>query len=322
MNSPDKALVAKVVTSVTAIFARLAKEAQFALVPLIREALEAIAVQEVDEHLGTCIYRRNVKSINMLETKEGVKTLAGVIQNSIMHGSIKIRVDSAYCFKYLIDFASPAAIKTEVIKICGALIRVVNDKFTPDLKLQIFLSLRLMLVKAAAMVRAMVAQLQTTFLKAFADQQSNETVRQVVVENLLLLVKMTAKADPIVKDLAGQLDGDKVDGEQKVQVSQALALVLREKGKAVQEAISKQVYQVLTGIIEENIVEGKQNLNDKVIVNASIALGFLSAYSSNPTEMRDLFLAYDDERDYRVSLGIKLSILMNGSDKIPKLAEL
>ena len=312
MNSPDKALVAKVVTSVTAIFARLAKEAQFALVPLIREALEAIAVQEVDEHLGTCIYRRNVKSINMLETKEGVKTLAGVIQNSIMHGSIKIRVDSAYCFKYLIDFASPAAIKTEVIKICGALIRVVNDKFTPDLKLQIFLSLRLMLVKAAAMVRAMVAQLQTTFLKAFADQQSNETVRQVVVENLLLLVKMTAKADPIVKDLAGQLDGDKVDGEQKVQVSQALALVLREKGKAVQEAISKQVYQVLTGIIEENIVEGKQNLNDKVIVNASIALGFLSAYSSDPAEMRDLFLAYDDEGDYRVSLGIKLSILMNG----------
>jgi len=179
-----------------------------------------------------------------------------------------------------------------------------------------------MLVKAAAMVRAMVAQLQTTFLKAFADQQSNETVRQVVVENLLLLVKMTAKADPIVKDLAAQLDGDKVDGEQKVQVSQALALVLREKGKAVQEAISKQVYQVLTGIVEENIVEGKQNLNDKVIVNASIALGFLSAYSSNPTEMRDLFLAYDDERDYRVSLGIKLSILMNGSDKIPKLAEL
>jgi len=322
MNSPDKALVGKVVTSVTAIFARLAKEAQFALVPLIREAIEAIAVQEVDEHLGTCIYRRNVKSINMLETKEGVKTLAGVIQNSIMHGSIKIRVDSAYCFKYLIDFASPAAIKTEVIKICGALIRVVNDKFTPDLKLQIFLSLRLMLVKAAAMVRAMVAQLQTTFLKAFADQQSNETVRQVVVENLLLLVKMTAKADPIVKDLAGQLDGDKVDGEQKVQVSQALALVLREKGKAVQEAISKQVYQVLTGIIEENIVEGKQNLNDKVIVNASIALGFLSAYSSDPAEMRDLFLAYDDEGDYRVSLGIKLSILMNGSAKIPKLEEL
>jgi hypothetical protein len=84
----------------------------------------------------------------MLETKEGVKTLAVVIQNSIMQGSISVRVDSAYCFKYLIDFASPDAIKSEVIKICGALIRVVNDKFAPDLKMQIFLSLRLLLVKA------------------------------------------------------------------------------------------------------------------------------------------------------------------------------
>jgi len=142
----------------------------------------------VDSHLGSTVYRRKVENIKVLETKAGVATLAGVIQNSIMHGSLSIRIDSAYCLKYLIDFASPAAIKSEIIKICGALIRVVNDKFTPDLKLQIFMSLRLMLVKSAVMVKAMVAQLQTTFLKAFGDSQSNETVRQVVVESLLLLI--------------------------------------------------------------------------------------------------------------------------------------
>lgn len=201
MNSPEKGLVEKVVCSITAIFERLPKENQFALVPLLRDAIEDAAVEQVDEHLGEHIYRKKVSTIKMLETKDGVKTLAGVIQNSIMHGSLAVRVDSAYCFKYLIDFASPAAIKTEVIKICGALIRVVNDKFTPDLKIQIFLALRLMLVKAAAMVRAMVAPLQPTLLKAFGDAQSNETVREVVIENLLLLIKMTPKADPIVKDL-------------------------------------------------------------------------------------------------------------------------
>lgn len=76
-------------------------------------------------------------------------------------------------------------------------------------------------------------------------------MREVVVENLLLLIKMTPKADPIVKELTSQLDGDKIDGEQKMQVSQALAFILREKGKAIQEAISKQVYTVLSSIIEE-----------------------------------------------------------------------
>lgn len=42
---------------------------------------------------------------------------------------------------------------------------------------------------------------------------SNENVRNIVVENLILLVRMTPKADPIVKDLITQLDGDKIDDE-------------------------------------------------------------------------------------------------------------
>jgi hypothetical protein len=33
--------------------------------------------------------------------------------------------------------------------------------------------------------------------------------------------------------------------------------------------------------------------------------------------MKDLFFAYESENDFRVSLGIKLSILMNGSPNIP-----
>lgn len=135
MNSADKELVEKVVSCITAIFEKLPKENQFALVPLIRDAIEDIAIAPVDEHLGSDIYSKKVTSIKMLETKEGVKTLAGVIQNSIMHGSIRVRIDSAYCFKYLVDFASSTAIKTEVTKICGGQIRVVNDKFTPDLKI-------------------------------------------------------------------------------------------------------------------------------------------------------------------------------------------
>jgi hypothetical protein len=135
MNSNDPTIVDKVVGAITAIFEKLPKENQFALVPLLREAIEEIAVAPVDSHIGDHKYKKRVDTIKMLETKTGVKTLAGVIQNSIMHGSIQIRIDSAYCFKYLIDFASPVAIKTEVIKICGALIRVVNDKFTPDLKI-------------------------------------------------------------------------------------------------------------------------------------------------------------------------------------------
>jgi len=52
-----------------------------------------------------------------------------------MHGQVQVRADAAFSFKYVLDFADPAAIKKEIVKICGALIRVVNDKFPQDLKL-------------------------------------------------------------------------------------------------------------------------------------------------------------------------------------------
>lgn len=52
-----------------------------------------------------------------------------------MHGSIDVRIDSAVCFKYIIEFSKLEAIKLDIIKICGALIRVVNDKFPPELKI-------------------------------------------------------------------------------------------------------------------------------------------------------------------------------------------
>lgn len=130
-----------------------------------------------------------------------------------MHGSVQVRTDSAFCFKYVLDFSPPEVIKKEIIKICGALIRVVNDKFAQELKLQIFLALRLIQLKGAASAKAMQAQLQTTFLKAFGDPQSSLAVRKVVIECLLLLVNTTTRVDPIVKELTSLLDSDKIDGE-------------------------------------------------------------------------------------------------------------
>jgi len=134
MNSPDKVLVEKVVACASAIFGK-PEEHQLALLPSIRDAIETIAIGQHDDHLGGNVYKRKVESVKMLETKEGVKALVAVLQNAIMRGSIEVRIHSAHCFKYLIDFASPAAMKTEVPKICGAFIRVVTDKYPPELKI-------------------------------------------------------------------------------------------------------------------------------------------------------------------------------------------
>jgi|LauGreDrversion4_2_1035121.scaffolds.fasta_scaffold1308034_1 hypothetical protein len=142
MNNDDEKLVEKVIKGFSAIINGLQKEYQFTLIPLIKNIIEEIAVQPVgftnydeDRPEVPPFYKKKVATIKMLEKPEGVKNLSAIIQNSITHGSIEVRIDSAVCFQYLIDFSKPEAIKLEVIKICGALIRVVNDKFPPALKL-------------------------------------------------------------------------------------------------------------------------------------------------------------------------------------------
>jgi hypothetical protein len=60
-----------------------------------------------------------------------------------MHGSVQTRIDAAFTLKYVLEFSDSLSIKKEIIKICGALIRVVNDKFPQELKVQIFLGLRI-----------------------------------------------------------------------------------------------------------------------------------------------------------------------------------
>ena len=159
MNDKNDKLVDKVIKSFSSIINGLQKENQFTHIPLIKHVIEQIAVEPQVIRYGNgadrSIYKKKVPTIKMLEKVDGVKTLSSVIQNSITHGSLEIRIDSAICFQYLVDFSKLESIKTELIKICGALIRVVNDKFAPALKLEIFQALKLILIKTGVLVKAM-----------------------------------------------------------------------------------------------------------------------------------------------------------------------
>lgn len=63
MNSPDASLVKKVIISVEAIFQKLSKESQFSLVPLIREIIEEIALDQSNDQFGEVLYKQKVSSI-------------------------------------------------------------------------------------------------------------------------------------------------------------------------------------------------------------------------------------------------------------------
>ena len=104
-----------------------------------------------------------------------------------------------------------------------------------------------------------------------------------------------------------------------MEVSQMLALLIRNKGAKIQQAMSETCYNVCTDILS-NIAKG--GVNDKIIANVSIALAYLSAHSADPKQMEALYSAFDEsaETSDPCLISIKWGILTNGNDKLDKTA--
>jgi hypothetical protein len=102
-----------------------------------------------------------------------------------------------------------------------------------------------------------------------------------------------------------------------MEVSEMLALIIRLKGKAIQQAMQQTCYTVLTGIINAH---SKGAINDKILANCSMALAFLAAYSSDPQQMITLSEAFDEscEGVDAVLIPIKFGVLINGNDSCDK----
>lgn len=168
MNYPDENLVSKVIAGILAILDKLPKENQMLMVPSIRRQIEISGVQRVstmhsleNEEGNTLqhLYKKKSPVLQIFKSPAGVQSVVNYVQAAIMHGAVGIRIDAAFTFKYVLEFSDATAIKKEIIKICGALIRVVNDKFPQELKVQIFLALKLIQQRYADSAKAMAAQL-------------------------------------------------------------------------------------------------------------------------------------------------------------------
>lgn len=80
LNHSDKNLVAKVIKCIKALFDRLQKESQFALMPHIREAIENAGVEMETapammqrEIIEDVLYKKKVEHLQIFRQEEGVK---------------------------------------------------------------------------------------------------------------------------------------------------------------------------------------------------------------------------------------------------------
>lgn len=87
-----------------------------------------------------------------------------------------------------------------VIKMTGPLLRIVGDRNPSNVKVAIIRTLGLILQKGGPALRAFAPQFQTTFVKALTDP--SRQVRMEATKALALLMPLSTRVDPLIKELA------------------------------------------------------------------------------------------------------------------------
>ena len=97
--------------------------------------------------------------------KKGINCIVPIFKEGILSGSPDMKEQSAICLQEVIELTDPAALKPSVIGLAGPLIRVLGDRFGPQVKCPLLSTLELLLSRAGIALKAFLPQLQTTFLK-------------------------------------------------------------------------------------------------------------------------------------------------------------
>ncbi|KAH6560638.1 hypothetical protein BASA62_010347 [Batrachochytrium salamandrivorans] len=133
---------------------------------------------------------------------KGILPVLSILLQGLMYGSGDSREQSALGLGEIISRTSETSLKPFVTQITGPLIRVIGDRFPPNVKSAILQTMATLLHRVPAMLKPFLPQLQRTFVKSLSDPSSGSSaMRSRAAKCLTLLIPLQARLDPLVVEL-------------------------------------------------------------------------------------------------------------------------
>ncbi|KAH9248540.1 hypothetical protein BASA81_013796 [Batrachochytrium salamandrivorans] len=119
----------------------------------------------------------------------GILPVLSILLQGLMYGSGDSREQSALGLGEIISRTSETSLKPFVTQITGPLIRVIGDRFPPNVKSAILQTMATLLHRVPAMLKPFLPQLQRTFVKSLSDPSSGSSaMRSRAAKCLTLLI--------------------------------------------------------------------------------------------------------------------------------------
>nr|CAG8471118.1 10487_t:CDS:10 [Entrophospora candida] len=223
------------------------------LVTTVRRAIKNVGVAGVDLP-GFCL-------------PKGIGPILPIFLHGLMYGTPEIREQSALSIDDLVQRTSNNALRPFITQITGPLIRVIGDRYPPQVKAAILQTLSSLLDKVPAQLKPFIPQLQRTFIKSLTDP-SSVVVRSRAASALGILISLQTRVDPLVTEL---VTGAKTsDPSLKETMLSALENVVSKAGNGMSDASKKGVLEV--------IADGLNDKSDGVVTGAARLLASLCKY--------------------------------------------
>uniref|UniRef100_A0A7S4VLQ0 TOG domain-containing protein n=1 Tax=Alexandrium monilatum TaxID=311494 RepID=A0A7S4VLQ0_9DINO len=189
----DPETLASGVKALNAIVKKVKKEELAAYLTEVREAILKLISDPETKRVDP------TKLLPGLCHHNGLEPLYPIYQQGLMFGSAEARELAARGLGELVGHTSEEALKPYVVKITGPLIRIVGDRFPGTVKKAIVDTLKSLLIRGGATLKPFLPQLQTTYVRCLQDP--SEAVRQKAAESLGTLVRLSARTEPLIKEL-------------------------------------------------------------------------------------------------------------------------
>jgi hypothetical protein len=128
-------------------------------------------------------------------------SLLYLVQNGLLYSEDKL-LACDYIHKVLF-YTTRTTMKTYIMKMIGPMIRILSEKFSPEIKERVLDNIKTLIVKSREDVKGISPQLQSVFVKTLTDtsQVNTERCQLKSGENILRLLQFYPRADVIVNDL-------------------------------------------------------------------------------------------------------------------------
>ena len=120
--------------------------------------------------------------------EKGIAPILPIFREAILNGNAEQKEQAADGLSEVIQMTSPTALKSSIVNMTGALIRILGDRYIWNVKVAVLDTLSLLLSKAGMCLRPFIPQLQQTFLKALIDQNRIVRLRAANAISYLILV--------------------------------------------------------------------------------------------------------------------------------------